>query len=386
MKPEDFSSSAAGRVVRTLEGRWAFIPNPLPLSTNLEPDVIYALSEADRAVGELAGMGRMLPNPHLLIKPFMRREAVLSSRIEGTRASLSDLYAFEAVQARLWDREPNSDVNEVVNYVYALEHALALLIKLPVSLRLIRETHSKLLEGVRGGTRNPGEFRRSQNWIGPPGCTLEKASFVPPPPNEILSALDKLEQFFYQSTSIPPLIRLAMIHYQFEAIHPFLDGNGRLGRMIIVLLSCAWGLLPQPLLYISAFFEANREFYYDLLQAVSTRGAWNEWFLFFLKGVERQSRDALVRAKRLQDLQEGYYERFKTSRSPSTVFRLVDLLFQSPVITIPKASKYIGTTYMPASHHVREFIKAGILREVGGRSRNRLYIANEILDTVEGAL
>ncbi|MEW6572955.1 MAG: Fic family protein [Bacillota bacterium] len=386
MKPEDFSSSITGRVVRTLEGYWAFIPNPLPLSMNLEPDVIYALSEADRAVGELAGMGRMLPNPHLLINPFIRREAVLSSRIEGTRASLSDLYAFEAAQASLWDHEPNRDVSEVINYVHALEHALTLLNELPVSLRLIRIAHAKLLEGVRGGTRNPGEFRRSQNWIGPPGCTLEKASFVPPPPNEIPRALDKLEQFFHESTSIPPLIRLAMIHYQFEAIHPFLDGNGRLGRMLIVLLSCAWGLLPQPLLYFSAFFEANREFYYDLLQAVSTRGAWNEWFLFFLEGVRSQSRDALVRAKRLQDLQREYYERFQASRSPSTVFRLVDLLFLSPVITIPKASKYMRTTYMPASHHVKEFVKAGILREIGRRSRNRLYIANEILDTVEGPL
>lgn len=383
MRPEDFSSSSTGKVIRTLEGYWAFLPNPLPLSMKLEPDLVYALSEADRALGELAGMGRQLPNPHLLISPFIRREAVLSSRIEGTRASLSDLYVYEAAQMKLYDRETVRDVNEVVNYVRATEHFLARLNAIPVSLRLIREAHRILMQEVRGGSRNPGEFRKSQNWIGPPGCSLNNATFVPPPPQEIPAALDALEKFFHQETNIPPLIRLAMIHYQFEAIHPFLDGNGRLGRMLIVVLSCAWNLLPQPLLYLSAFFEAYREHYYDLLQAVSTRGAWNEWLLFFLKGVENQSRDALLRSKRLQDLQRQYYDKLQEDRSPSTVFKLVDLLFVSPVVTIPQVSSFIGTTYAPASKHVKQFVEAGILKEIGNRSRNRLFVASEILAAVD---
>lgn len=381
MKPEEFSGLAAGRVKRAPGGYWCFVPNPLTSQIIWEPDLVCALSAADRAVGELAGMGRNLPNPHLLISPFIRREAVLSSRIEGTRASLSDLYAYEAKQMLLWSLEEDSDVGEVVNYVRALEYGLNRLQDLPVSLRLIRELHSMLMEGVRGGGRAPGEFRRVQNWIGPSGCNLEDATFVPPSPSELPGVLDAFEKFIYEEKDLPPLIRLAMIHYQFEAIHPFLDGNGRLGRMLIVLLLCAWGILPQPLLYLSAYFEAHRKFYYDTLQAVSTKGAWNDWFLFFLKGIESQSRDAVARAKRLLDLQKDYHEKY--GRSSGTGFRLIDLLFESPVITIPQASKYLGVSYQAAHKHVKELKKAGILRETGDRVRNRLYFAREVLGAVE---
>ena len=244
MNPEDFISNSSGHIVRTPQGYWAFVPNPLPPDLEWSPGLIALLSEADRSLGELAGLGRSLLNPHLLVRPFMRREAVLSSRIEGTQASLTDLYTYEAVQMSLF--EIAGDVREVQNYVRAMEYGLERLETLPVSLRLIREIHAQLMEGARGEHWNPGEFRHTQNWIGPQNSTLENATFVPPPPDEMLQALTRLESFLHASSDLPPLIRLGLIHYQFEAIHPFLDGNGRVGRLLSSLLLCAWGLLPQP--------------------------------------------------------------------------------------------------------------------------------------------
>ena len=223
MQPELFRDSPSGRAVRTPAGYWAFVPNPLPPAFSWTPTLVAALSEADRALGELAGLGRALPNPHLLIRPFVRREAVLSSRIEGTQASLSDLYAYEAVQLALF--EPTPDVREVYNYVRALEYGLDRLRDLPLSLRLIREIHARLMEGVRGERQTPGEFRRSQNWIGPAGSTPESAPFVPPPVLEMQDALDSFEHFLHSASVLPRLVSLGFIHYQFEAIHPFLDGN-----------------------------------------------------------------------------------------------------------------------------------------------------------------
>ncbi|MEA3309769.1 MAG: Fic/DOC family N-terminal domain-containing protein, partial [Chloroflexota bacterium] len=271
MYPEDFRSSSSGRVVRTTTGFWAFVPAPLPPSLHWSESLISRLSAADRALGELAGLGRTLPNPHLLIQPLMYREAVLSSRIEGTRASLGDLYAHEAAaQPALFDIP--DDVQEVKNHVLALEYGLERLHTLPISLRLIREIHAHLLQGVRGERKLPGEFRRSQNWIGPSGSTPETAPYVPPPVAEMHVALYAFEKFLHASSDLPPLIRLGMVHPQFEAIHPFLDGNGRIGRLLLILLLCEWQLLPQPLLYLSVYFEARRQTYYDLLLAVTPRG------------------------------------------------------------------------------------------------------------------
>ena len=384
MDPQAFRDSPAGRVVRTPTGYWAFVPNPLPPAFSWTPGLVAALSEADRALGELAGLGRSLPNPHLLIRPFVRREAVLSSRIEGTRASLSDLYTYEAVQLALF--EPSSDVHEVYNYVRALEYGLERLRTLPLSLRLIREIHARLMEGVRGERQTPGEFRRSQNWIGPPGSTPNDAPFVPPPVPEMHEALDAFERFLHAHSSLPPLVHLGLIHYQFEAIHPFLDGNGRIGRLLITLLLCAWDLLPEPLLYLSAYFEAKRQTYYDLLLAVSQRGAWEEWLTFFLQGVAAQARDAVVRAKRLQDLHGQYRARFQTARAAARLLQVVDLLFAQPVLTVRQVEVALDVNFSTAQRYVNQLEEAGLLREITGQARNRIYRADEVLAAIEEPL
>lgn len=289
MKIEAFVNSPAGRLVRAGQGEaayWAFVPHPLPPAIVWNTELASRLSAADRALGELAGLGRSLPNPHLLIGPFLRREAVLSSRIEGTQADLPHLYAYEAGQLVLPGFEPSpseADVREVINYVHALEFGLQRVQELPVSLRLLREVHQILMQGVRGESATPGEFRRTQNWIGAPGCTLNEAHFVPPPPDELLPALDAFEKYIHSGEETPLLLRLAFLHYQFEAIHPFIDGNGRIGRLLISLLLVNWELLPLPLLYLSAWFEKHRQQYYHHLLQVSVAGAWLQWIHFFAR-------------------------------------------------------------------------------------------------------
>src|SRR5215469_1592607 len=285
MEPSAFKKGKAGRLVRTPQDYWAFVPDDLPPKLDLSWELVQQISESDRRLAELAGAARTLPNPHLLIHPFSRREAVLSSRIEGTVASFSDLMSYEALGIVNPERP---DVIEVANYVNALEHGLKRLTKLPISSRLIRELHEILMRGAGGEHLTPGEFRRTQNWIGPPGCMLKNATFVPPPVEEMKVALSALERYIHSESNLPPLVRMALIHYQFEAIHPFLDGNGRIGRLLITLLLCAEGLLPQPLLYLSAFFERHRSEYYRLLLEVSQRGNWLEWITFFLRGVSEQ--------------------------------------------------------------------------------------------------
>src|SRR5664280_3635547 len=285
----------SGRLVRQREGYSAFIPDPLPPTLNWTAALVGALSEADRAIGRLAGEGSGLPNPHLLIRPFIRREAVLSSRIEGTQATLGELLAAEA--GAVVDRSPE-DLREVGNYIVALEHGIAQLHKLPLCVRIIRELHDKLMTDVRGDHATPGQFRRSQNWIGKPGSTLATASFIPPPPGEIEPCLAAWEKFLYAS-GLPPLVTIGLAHYQFEAVHPFLDGNGRVGRLLITLFLVERGILPTPLLYLSAFFEASRREYYDGLKDVSERAEWHDWLEYFLLGVARMSEDALSRTARM---------------------------------------------------------------------------------------
>lgn len=382
MDPKEFTASAPGRVIRAAAGYPAFIPNPLPPAISWTPDIVSGLSQADRALGELSGIGRALPNPHLLILPFARREAVLSSRIEGTQASLSDLFAFEASQRF----EDISDVREVFNYVRALEYGLARVKDLPISLRLIREIHEKLMQGVRGEHSTPGEFRRSQNWIGPPGCLPNDATFVPPPVDEMRTCLDAFERFLHAQSDIPPLVQLALVHYQFEVIHPFLDGNGRVGRLIIVMLLCLKQLLSEPLLYLSAYFEAHRQEYYELLLSVSQRGAWKEWVLFFLEGVESQARDAVQRSRRIQDLRTEYRARFQTTQASAKLLQVVDLLFGAPVVTVSQVKEAVGVTFPSASRYIAQLEEAGIVKEITGQARNRLYRASEIIRAIEGPL
>jgi Fic family protein len=384
MNPEDFRNSSAGRVVQTPQGYWSFIPNPLPPEIQWSGQLIALLSEADRAVGELAGLGRSLPNPHLLVRPFIHREAVLSSKIEGTQASLDDLYAYEAVQTSFLER--NSDVREVQNYVRALDFGLNQLGRLPISLRLFKETHAILMEGVRGEEFSPGEFRRHQNFIGKPGSTIETATFVPPLVTEMHQALDELEKFLHAPSDLPPLVRLGLVHYQFEAIHPFADGNGRIGRLLLVLLLCAWGLLPQPILYLSPYFESHRQEYYDFLLAVSRDGIWEDWLNYFLNGVVIQAQDAVLRIRRLQDLREAYRVRFQNLRSAGRLLQVVDLLFEMPILTIQQVRLRLDVHFPAAQTYVEQLEKAGVLREITGRARDRVYRAEEILRAIESPI
>ncbi|MFQ5804219.1 MAG: Fic family protein [Candidatus Methylomirabilales bacterium] len=378
---KDLQESTAGRCVKTPQGYWAFVPNPLPPEIPYNPELTALLSEADRTLGQLAGVGRLLPNPHLLVAPYVRREAVLSSRIEGTQASLGDLFFFEAAPAEP-PRVP--DVREVYNYVRALEYGLARLKDLPLSSRLVREIHARLMEGVRGAHLTPGEFRQSQNWIGPPGCTLHEATFVPPPLHEMKDAMGLWEKYLYSESPEPPLVQCALMHYQFEAIHPFLDGNGRVGRLLITFFLCERGHLPQPLLYLSAFFEGYRDEYYRRLLAVSQQGDWPGWIAFFLRGVSEQATDAVQTAERILDLQSAYRERIQGRRSPGPTLDILGGLFVNPYVTITGARKKYGVNFHTAQAAIDLLCEAGILREVTGRQRNRIYCAEELLRTIEG--
>jgi Fic family protein len=328
-------------------------------------------------VGQLAGEGTRLPNPHLLIRPFLRREAVLSSRIEGTQATLGEILASEA--GGDVDRNP-ADLREVANYVAALEYGIERLRKLPLSLRLLRELHARLLEGVRGGQATPGEFRRSQNWIGPPGSTPETASFVPPPPLEMTETLNELEKAFHD-TALPPLVQVALLHYQFEAIHPFLDGNGRIGRLLITLFLVEREILPSPLLYLSAFFESHREDYYRHLRAVSEASAWSEWIAFFLQGVRTQAEDALRRAASINALLDSW--RARLVDAPATALALVDLLAESPFWTIRGAAERLGVAYTTAMRAIQRLEGLGVFQPVSAGKRDRLFAARAILELLE---
>lgn len=388
MNPERFRNSTSGQLLRVGQGEaayWAFVPHPLPPNLPADWELTRALSEADRALSELAGLGRTMPNPHLLKGPFVRREAVLSSRIEGTQAGIVDVYAYEAGQLPLPGLEAPSeaDVREVVNYVNALEYGLKRLETLPVSLRLMRELHERLLAGVRGERATPGEFRRSQNWIGPPGCTLHEATFVPPPVPQMHEALDALEKYLHNDDIYPPLVRLALVHYQFEAIHPFVDGNGRIGRLLLSLLLVQWGLLPLPLLYLSAYFYRHRQGYYDLLLGVSERGAWHDWLLFFLRGVAEQAGDTVRRARKLQDLREEWHKRLAQARTSALLVRLVDALFEWPILTIPQAQRLLRITYPNARRNVDKLVQAGILQLTSDVVYGKTYAATEIINVIE---
>lgn len=390
MRPEAFTGQSAGQVIRVGQGEvayHAFVPTPLPPALILDPELILTLSDADRALGELAGLGRAIANPSLLVRPFMRQEAVLSSRIEGTQADLADLYGYEAGQLLLPGVRPHkqaSDVREVFNYVQAMEYGLERLETLPLSLRLVREVHARLMTGVRGDMATPGEFRRSQNWIGPPGCLLAQASYVPPPVPEMTDALTAFEKYLHERDAYPPLVRLACIHYQFEAIHPFIDGNGRVGRLLVPLLMVSWGLLPHPLLYLSVYFERRRGDYYRLLMAVSTHGDWRAWIAFFLHGVADQARDAVARAKRLQDLQAGWRDTLQKERASTLVLRLADALFERPILTIPVVAEALGTSYPSAKAAVAKLEAMGALRQVPAEGAAKTYAATGILDIVAG--
>lgn len=378
MNPKAFHAPQAGRVVRAPGGYFAFVPAPLPPVIDYDDDLVLALSDADSSLSELSGLGRLLPNPHLLIAPYVRREAVLSSKIEGTKTDLSELLRDEA-GAEAPARDP-ADVLEVRNYVRALEYGTRRLAKLPLSLRLVRELHERLMRGVRGDRATPGEFRRSQNWIGAPGSTPETATYVPPPVEEMHAALDSWERFLHDRGKLPVLIQCALMHEQFEAIHPFLDGNGRVGRLLITLFLIERERLSQPLLYLSAYIERNRDGYYELLQGVRTRGDWRAWLLYFLRGVTEVSKEAVSRSRRLMDLRETFRKRIEGKGHAAP---LLDEVFKNPYVTVAGAARLLKVSNPTARQAVKRLVAGGILHETTGRSWGRLYLASPILKILE---
>jgi Fic family protein len=389
MRIESFVAPLVGELVQSPQGTLAYVPAPLPPTIEYTARLVKVLSQADAALGELSGLGRKLANPHLLIAPYMRQEAVLSSRIEGTQASLSDLFQDElrednAMQSldAAGSASPSdessatqNDTAEVRNYVSALQHGLSRLAELPVSLRLVRELHAKLMKGVRGGDKNPGEFRRHQNFIGVRGSRLETAVFVPPPPDRMLQCLDAWEKFLH-AREAPDLIDCALMHAQFETIHPFADGNGRVGRLLITLLLVERDRLSQPLLYLSAFIEANKREYYERLQRTRTHGDWVAWIEYFLMGVEITARLAVQQVAALNDLADNYRAQFSTNAG---IVQLIDALFVNPLMDAKRAATIMKKTDPTARQAISALESAGILREITGRQWGKVYSAHEVL-------
>lgn len=365
----------SGSYVQQPQGYKAFMPNPLPPEPPVEMDTTMntALSRADRALGRLDGSIETLPHPELFLSMFVRREAVLSSQIEGTQASLSDVIKAEAA---VNDRARPSDVKEVQNYIKAMEKGTALLQELPISTRLITDLHRVLMTNVRGEYQNPGEIRESQNWIGPSGCTLADALFVPPPRGEIQGLLGQLENFLHEDSPLPPLIRIGLAHAQFETIHPFLDGNGRVGRLLITLFLVEKTLLRRPVLYLSYYFKRHRAEYYDRLQNVRDRGDWEGWLLFFLEGVAQVANLAAETAQKVLRLREDHRQKIidKFERAAAAPLRVLDGLYQLPVTSANMVVTALGTSYPTANNIVQQLTEMEILTEITGQRRNRVYV------------
>jgi len=374
----ELRSAKSGRYVRQPAGYQAFIPAPLPPSPAVafKGDLMRLLSDADRALGRLDGTATVLPSPDLFVAMYVRHEAVLSSQIEGTQSTLEDVLEYEADAPGSRRRQPR-DVEEVVNYVRAMNYGLLRLGALPLSLRLFREIHKVLLEGARGQDRRPGEFRTTQNWIGPGGCTLAEAEFVPPPPGEMIAALSDMERFLHRGGGLPVLAHCAYAHAQFETIHPFLDGNGRVGRLLITLLLCERQVLQRPLLYLSVFFKAHRAEYYDRLQAVRNDGDWEGWLRFFLRGVVEVSHSATATARSILNLRENHRAEVATSANAT---QLLDVLFDKPIISVRFAERALRCSYMTAASAISRLEKAGLLTEITGQKRNRLFRYGPYLD------
>lgn len=374
----DIIKSSAGQTIKSPSGYIAFVPNPLPPKINWTNQLVNALSRADFLLGKLAREGSKLPNPHLLIRPFIAREAVLSSKIEGTQATIGEILAASAgisVQRNL------DDLQEVQNYMIALDHAIKRLNELPLSLRLIKEIHYNLMQGVRGSHATPGEFRRSQNWIGMPGCTLNTAKFVPPSLDHLMDCLGEFEKFLHDR-QLPLLIHAAFCHYQFEAIHPFLDGNGRIGRLLIILLLIEQKILPAPILYLSAFFEATRDEYYKQLYCVSTKGSWNEWLIYFLNGIALQTEDVLSRAERINDLLNKW--KILVANSSSNVpLLIVERFAINPYLRTSRIAEELKVAYSTAQRGIQKLEQSNVIKQINGNKRDKIYCATEILAILE---
>ncbi len=376
MNTLQFTTHARGVLVSAPDGYPAFVPEPAPREVGLSGACLAALDEASNQLGVLQGVGRQIRSPDLLISPYMSREAVLSSRIEGTQTTMSDVYAADLGQQELIQAP---DVREVRNYRAA--HSLGLESELPLSLRLIRTLHRQLMKGVRGQERHPGEFRTYQNFIG--ATTGADATYVPPPVPQMLSLLDDLERFLHEET-LRPLVQAAILHYQFEAIHPFGDGNGRVGRLLIPLFLRDRGLLPQPLLYLSAYFERSRSEYYDKLLRVSTHGDWDGWIRYFLVGVSVQAREAVDLADRLLALHNRYREELQAQHVTANALALIDALFENPLVYTKRAETVLGVSAPTARATIKTLEEQGILREITNRNWRKLYQADEIFALLRG--
>ncbi|MGA7675418.1 MAG: Fic family protein [Rhizomicrobium sp.] len=387
MKPDSTPQTRLGRYVETSvanERVRAFVPPPLPPNPPVRIEgLLGRLSAADRAVGRLDGVTVLLPDKALFLYMYVRKEAVLSSQIEGTQSTLSDLLRFETDAVA---GDPIDDVREVSNYVDAMMYGLGRMNDLPISLRLIREMHDRLLKGGRGSRKNPGEFRTSQNWIG--GTRPGNAIYVPPPVNELMETLGALEKFIHADTpGIPPLIKAGLMHVQFESIHPFLDGNGRLGRLLITLYLCSQQVLRQPLLYLSLYFKQHRQDYYRLLQEVREHGAWEIWLEFFLDGVAQTADQAFETAMRIADLFKTDRERIAaTGERARSVLRLHELLQKNPYLTAPVAVERSGLTMPTVNSAFAELQRLSILTEVTGRRRGRVYCYKAFIDVLSDAV
>lgn len=381
------TAQRAGEYVRQPGGFKAFIPATLPPvpAIQFDDEFLVLLSQADRSLGRLDGSIEVLPNPDLFLFMYVRKEAVLSSQIEGTQASLIDVLEYEA-EALQSGSAP--DVFEVVNYVNALNYGVDRLQSLPLSLRLIRETHAKLLAGVRGGERSPGDFRKTQNWIGPAGYTLKTATFVPPPVPQMLASLANLESFLHQELPIPILVKVGLAHAQFETIHPFLDGNGRMGRLLVALFLVERGILRRPLLYLSYYFKKNRLEYYDRLQAVRDRGDWEGWLKFFLRGVYEVAQEATGVARDIVSLHENHRELVvkQLGRGAGKALTFLEALYQSPVTTVQRVAGITELSFANANTLVRQLAALGLLTEVTGKKRNRVFAYAPYLDLFTDAL
>lgn len=374
----------AGYFMNANAGYKSFVPAKLPPDPPIQFDAEMQtlLSLADRKLGRLDGVTQILPNPELFVAMYVKKEAVLSSQIEGTQASFVDVLSAEYNQA---DDQRRDDVSEVVNYVNAMNWGLDKLGEFPLSLRLIRNIHAKLLQNTRGSHRNPGEFRTSQNWIGPAGCTLNTATFVPPTGPDMEVALGDLEKYFYEEDYTPALVKIALIHAQFETIHPFLDGNGRMGRLLITFWLCQQEILTKPLLYLSYYFKKNRTEYYDRLMDVRKKGDWESWIKFFLKGVAEVADEAASSASAILKLKEEYTKKLYEKESGNGNYqKLLDVLFEQPFVKRTDVAELLGVSNPTAGNIIDTFCQMGILVDCDPeRSRNKMYAFSKYIEILD---
>lgn len=381
MDPERYASSPFGEA-RRIPGRHgyvAYFAAPIPRALELPPSTVRMLADAEGALGQLAAVGRLVPSPDLLIRPYLLREALSSTRIEGTQATMAEVFETDAA-----GEAPNADVEEVVNYVAAMEWGLEQLDKLPLSTRLLCEMHGRLMAGVRGRELAPGKLRTSQNWIGAPGSTIDTAQFVPPPPGELPGLLTDWERFAHEEAELPLLVQNALLHSQFETIHPFLDGNGRLGRLLLIFFLVARGRLTAPLLYLSAHLERNRQSYYEALQTIHETGDAIPWIELFLTAVHTQAGDAVARAQRIIELRERYLQAAAAVGTPNAL-ALVELICETPIVTTRSIEDHLGVSRPTALRLLRRMEQQGVLSEgeEGARGQRR-YVAREMMDAVAG--